>query len=51
MKDIRWFDMKGKELIVRKFYGVVESETETTVTFKYNKKMITLNKEECIIYG
>lgn len=51
MKDIRWFDMKGKELVVRKFYGFVESETETTVTFKYNKKMITLNKEECIIRG
>jgi hypothetical protein len=43
--------MKGKELIVRKFCGVIENETETTVTFKYNKKMITLNKEECIIYG
>ena len=51
MKDIRWFDMKGEELVVRKFYGVVENETETTVTFKYNKKMITLNKEEVIIYG
>ena len=51
MKDIRWFDMKGKELIVRKFYGFVENETETTVTFKYNKKMITLNKWECIING
>lgn len=51
MKDIRWFDMKGKELIVRKFYGLVENETETTVTFKYNKKMITLNKGECIING
>lgn len=51
MKDIRWFDMKGKCLVVRKFYGFVENETETTVTFRYNKKMITLNKEECFIYG
>lgn len=51
MKDIIWFDMRCKEIIVRKFYGAVESETETTITFKYNKKMITLNKKECFIYG
>lgn len=51
MKDIKWFDMKGKELIVRKFYGIPESETETTITIKYNKKIITLDKDCCIIYG
>lgn len=48
-KHIRWFDRKNGEFIVRKFDGVIESETAETISFMYNKRVITLNKNECVI--
>ena len=51
MKQIRWCDMVGDKWIVRKFEGIIESETEETISFRYRKKIITLKKDECFIYG
>lgn len=48
-KQIRWFDRKNGELIVRKFNGVIANETAETISFMYNKRIVTLNKAECII--
>jgi hypothetical protein len=50
MKTVKWFDKKGEKVVVRTFTGMFESETETTVTFKYGKGTKTLNKGCCIIY-
>lgn len=51
MKQIYWFDITSwGEMIVRKFRGNPIEETEETITIKYNRKNITLNKKECQIY-
>ena len=48
-KHIRWFDRKNGQFIVRKFDGVIENETVDTISFMYNKRIVTLNKNECVI--
>ena len=47
-KHIRWFDRKNGQFIVRKFDGVIANETVDTISFMYNKRIVTLNKNECI---
>lgn len=47
---VKWFDRKNGALIIRKFSGIAESETAETISFKYNKRIITLNKSECIFF-
>jgi hypothetical protein len=48
-RHIRWFDRKNGEFIVRKFDGKIESETAETISFMYNKRIITMKKSECVI--
>jgi hypothetical protein len=49
MKEhIRWIEIKNGKCIVRRFDGIVESETVETITFMYNKRLITRKKSECI---
>ena len=48
-KHIRWFDRKNGQFIVRKFNGIIDSETADTISFMYNKRIITLNKSECVV--
>lgn len=47
--SVKWFDRKNGDIIVRTFYGILENETAETVTFKYNRRIITINKSECFI--
>jgi hypothetical protein len=47
---IKWIDRKNGEIIVRRFNGFLESETEETVSFKYNKTIVTRKKSECIFF-
>jgi hypothetical protein len=47
--SIKWFDIKNGDIILRKFYGILENETEETVTFKYNRRIITVNKSDCFM--
>jgi hypothetical protein len=44
-RHIRWFDRKNGNFIVRKFDGIVDNETTETISFMYNKKVITLDKK------
>ena len=48
-KHIRWFDRKNGQFIVRKFDGVIANKTVDTISFMYNKRIVTLNKNECVI--
>ena len=48
-KHIRWFGRKNGQFIVKKFDGIIEGETAETISFVYNKRVITLNKSECVI--
>lgn len=48
-KHIRWFDRKNGQFIVRKFNGTISGETAETISFIYNKRVITLNKSECVV--
>ena len=49
---VKWIDkVRPGEVVVRRFKGVLESETETTVSFKYNKHIVTLNKNECVMFN
>ena len=45
---IKWLDRKNGAIIVRKFCGILENETEETISFKYNNHIVTRNKSECI---
>lgn len=47
---IKWVDRKNGEVIIRKFYGILYNETEETVSFKYNKQIVTRKKSECIFF-
>lgn len=48
-KHIRWFGRKNGQFIVKKFDGIIENETVDTISFMYNKRIVTLNKNECVI--
>lgn len=50
MYQITWFDMKGAELVVRKFKGALIAEDADTVTFTYRKKPMTLQKSDCTVW-
>lgn len=45
---IKWIEIKNGKAIVRRFCGVIECETEQTVSFKYNNRITTRKKSECI---
>lgn len=47
---IKWFDRKNGEIIIRKFCGFLENETEETVSFQYNKHIVTRKKSECVFF-
>jgi hypothetical protein len=47
---IKWIEKKNGKIIVRRFNGVLEGETEETVSFKYNKAIVTRKKTECIFF-
>lgn len=48
-KHIRWFDRKNGQFIVRRFDGIIANETADTISFMYNKRIVTLKKSECVI--
>lgn len=50
MYSIRWFDMKGEKMIVRRFEGAIIAEDSESVTFTYRKKLLTIKKENCFIW-
>lgn len=51
MKSIKWFDWSKarRRMVVCKFFGVPISETAETITFLYNGKETTIEKDCCII--
>lgn len=50
MYQIKWFDVKGGELIVRSFEGAIICEDAESVTFTYRKKPLTVKKTNCTVW-
>lgn len=49
MYDVRWLDVKGGELIVRKFQGKLLAENADSITITYRKKPLVLQKANCSV--
>lgn len=49
VKVIKWPSIRNGKLVCKKYYGEPLSETEDTITIKYNRKLLTLRKDQIFV--